>query len=405
MSGGTAGSARGAAIDWATPDPGGLTPTDVATELVGAASQTLDTLDVKAGAYSRPPKPRSTQLPTCSESIFAPEPPKPEKVKQRSAGTGAHAHQRPRPIREKQSDRGRETARPAAEGDISETYGIDINASLEDQERQLRKSRIEAGGRASPPPAETAGRREGAPQSQPERRDNQRLRERFKTAARTVILPTSPPAPPKKARRRSGGGGRRPLITRALADDYVKLCQNPLQNLERWINEDKKTPRAGHPARARPTQTDRAQNGPHQQPLMADAHGLRRQPLQKMRGGLDTHVALRRSDHRLLARSRASPGRYGELRSLRSERGQQGLTSARPPFRAAAGLLTTRTSRRQGRGAANDQTRLAFATAKRRVTGRPSKPFRVAAGRFTSRAPPPSFGRACPHQRRGAQGA
>ena len=175
--------------------------------------------------------------------------------------------------------------------------------------------------RASPPSAETADRREGAPPSQPVRRDNQRLWEGFQ--------------PPKA----------RPLSTRALADDYVKLCQNPLQNLGRWLNQRKKTPRAGPSARARPTQTDHAQTS-------QDAHGLRRQPLHPMRGRLDTHHELRQRDHRLLARLQAGAGRYDELRSLRSDRGQQGLSSA------------------------NDQTRLAFATAQRRATGRPRKQFR-----------------------------
>jgi hypothetical protein len=50
--------------------------------------------------------------------------------------------------------------------------------------------------------------------------------------------------------------------------------------------------------------------------------------------------------------------------------------------------LTTRPSRRQGRAAADDQTRLAFATAKHGATGRPRKQFRTAASRFTTRAPP-----------------
>ncbi len=64
------------------------------------------------------------------------------------------------------------------------------------------------------------------------------LRAAFKTAARAETLPA--PKPARKKTTTSGGKGG-PFTASAIAEDYLKLCRDPFSDLQRWIDEDKKT--------------------------------------------------------------------------------------------------------------------------------------------------------------------
>ncbi len=48
------------------------------------------------------------------------------------------------------------------------------------------------------------------------------------------------PKPARKKTTTSGGKGG-PFTTSAIAEDYLKLCRDPFSDLQRWIDEDKKT--------------------------------------------------------------------------------------------------------------------------------------------------------------------
>ena len=60
----------------------------------------------------------------------------------------------------------------------------------------------------------------------------------FKTVARAQTLPT--PKPTRKKTTTSGGKGC-PFTASAIAEDYLRLCRNPFSDLQRWLDEDKKT--------------------------------------------------------------------------------------------------------------------------------------------------------------------
>src|SRR5208282_4113363 len=64
------------------------------------------------------------------------------------------------------------------------------------------------------------------------------IRAAFKTAARAQTLPA--PKPARKKTTTSGGKGG-PFTADAIAGDYLKLCRDPFSDLQRWIDEDKKT--------------------------------------------------------------------------------------------------------------------------------------------------------------------
>jgi len=62
----------------------------------------------------------------------------------------------------------------------------------------------------------------------------------FKAAARAVTVPAPRPALQKTKLR--GGGDARRFSTASIVDDYLALCRDPLSDLQRWLDEDKKKP-------------------------------------------------------------------------------------------------------------------------------------------------------------------
>ena len=142
----------------------------------------------------------------------------------------------------------------------------------------------------------------------------------WRAAARSVTAPPDDKPRPHK-RTKSGGDSTSvaPLTVAGIVGDYLALCQNPLQDLQRWLAEDKKRP-AGTGRVFQPTTT---REGTHVSDTthtgVANAHGIRRQPLPPLRGGLDAHRERGRGSDRVLARSRAGVGRYDPLRQVRRE--------------------------------------------------------------------------------------
>jgi hypothetical protein len=150
----------------------------------------------------------------------------------------------------------------------------------------------------------------------------------FKAAARAV---TRRPAPkPRRGRkaRRGGGQGARSFTAGALAEDYLRLCRDPLRDLQRWMDEDKKRGRAGRGVQLITRRgEDAAKDTTTAANYLAQANRLRGQPLPAMQGRLDADRAERGRADGLLARPRAGAGRY------------DGLQPVRAAPRAAAGLI------------------------------------------------------------------
>ena len=167
----------------------------------------------------------------------------------------------------------------------------------------------------------------------------------WRAAARSVTAPPDDKPRPRK-RTKSGGDSTSvaPLTVAGIVGDYLALCQNPLQDLQRWIAEDKKRP-AGTGRVFQQTTTREGTNvSDTTHTGVANAHGIRRQSLPPLRGGLDAHRERGRGSDRVLARPRASAGRYDQLRSLRGEAatGAAAGTATGSAVRVAAGLTAPR---------------------------------------------------------------
>jgi hypothetical protein len=180
----------------------------------------------------------------------------------------------------------------------------------------------------------------------------------FKAASRETTQPEKPEPKPRKRGKGSGGGDS--YRARNLAADYLKLCHDPMKDLPRWLREDKK--KAGGLGRRFQATIgkgeDYAEGATHiikAWAVAAKAYGLRRQPLQAMRGRLDADGERRRGADRLLARQRARPGRYDELRSIRAER--TGLVSRGPGDERALSLKGLRAALQAFYGAKIEATR------------------------------------------------
>jgi hypothetical protein len=141
----------------------------------------------------------------------------------------------------------------------------------------------------------------------------------MRAAARQVTQPA--PRPTGRKRQKGGAGGK--AITRStareIAEDYLKLCQNPARDVLRWLAEDRKRP-AGNTRRITiTTRAGRDYAASRREGFVSSAHGLCRQPLPAMRDGLDPHRHGGRRSDNLPSGPRASAGEYGGLRPLRAE--------------------------------------------------------------------------------------
>ena len=108
----------------------------------------------------------------------------------------------------------------------------------------------------------------------------------FKAAARVTQRPAPKLRRSRKARR--GGGTRaRSFTTAALAEDYLRLCRDPLRDLQRWMDEDKKRGRAGRGAQLITKKEEHAQTTTTAANSLAEAFRPRGEPLLELQGGLD----------------------------------------------------------------------------------------------------------------------
>ncbi len=125
---------------------------------------------------------------------------------------------------------------------------------------------------------------------------------------------------PRRGRKaqRGGGAGARGFTTGALAEDYLRLCRDPLRDLQRWMDEDKKRGRAGREVQLTTKKEEYAQTTTAANSV-AQTGGLRGQPLHAMQGRLDTDRAGGWNSDGVLARSRAGAGRYDGLQSVRTD--------------------------------------------------------------------------------------
>jgi hypothetical protein len=97
------------------------------------------------------------------------------------------------------------------------------------------------------------------------------------------------------------------LTTSDIVKDYLDLCHDPLKNIERWIEINKKR-RSAHAPVSSHSPPDRS-------------YGLRDDPLQAMQGGVDTYDRERRQGDHLSSQSGAGAAQPYELRPVQAEGG------------------------------------------------------------------------------------
>jgi hypothetical protein len=121
---------------------------------------------------------------------------------------------------------------------------------------------------------------------------------------------------PRQSRRFGVGDNGSRLTTAALADNYLRLCHNPCNDLTRWIAEDKSRRVAG--PIIPPPENHHDETTTRSPSLMEDARRLCGHPLHAMQGRLDADRKPGRSADDLPPRSRAGPLGHDQLRSLRA---------------------------------------------------------------------------------------
>jgi hypothetical protein len=143
----------------------------------------------------------------------------------------------------------------------------------------------------------------------------------MRDAARKLMTP-APPLPCRQRKRgkaKQGGSGRIFITTRNVADYYTRLCKYPLQDLHRWMAEDRRRPGGGRMVIQTIIRKGLRHAHNTSDGFLANANRLCRQPLPALRGGMDTHREGGRRADGLLARSRAGFIGYDQLRSVRGE--------------------------------------------------------------------------------------
>jgi hypothetical protein len=132
-------------------------------------------------------------------------------------------------------------------------------------------------------------------------------RSAFKAAARAVTVPK--PAPRKTGKRQGGGDA---FSTAWIVQDYLDLCRDPLSDLQRWLDEDKKKPSLPRASR----QNQHAANAT----TLAVTRRLPRNTLPEMSGRVRAEDNQRRDNSAVSGGSRTGIGRYRELQQVQAER-------------------------------------------------------------------------------------
>ena len=142
----------------------------------------------------------------------------------------------------------------------------------------------------------------------------------WRRAARHLTSrPDARPSPRKRVKAGGDGKGMARFTTRGMAEDYLELCRNPLKDLRRWLAEDKKRPGGKGGFGQHTTRNEGDYEQDTRQARLANADGIRRQPLPPVPRGMDAHRERGRRFDRVLARPRTGARRYDELRQVRAE--------------------------------------------------------------------------------------
>ena len=107
----------------------------------------------------------------------------------------------------------------------------------------------------------------------------------------------------------------------SLADNYLKLCHNPLKDLQRWMDEDPRFRGEKLQRRERifSTKGEGGDVSKGTAVVVAEAGRVRGKSLPELRGGLDAHRQGRRAVDDLPARQGAGVVRNDGLRQVRAE--------------------------------------------------------------------------------------
>lgn len=135
----------------------------------------------------------------------------------------------------------------------------------------------------------------------------------MRSAGQRVTRPQPKPAPRRKGK--AGGAGEDQFSAGRLAGYYLRLCHNPLRDLQRWMDEDKKRP-GGLERRFETTQNAKGHKFDVKRQFRGSAGGLRRDALPGLQGWLDAHRREGRGVHGVPAGSRAGDGGHDALRQV-----------------------------------------------------------------------------------------
>ncbi|MGD9658491.1 MAG: MobQ family relaxase [Methylocystis sp.] len=111
---------------------------------------------------------------------------------------------------------------------------------------------------------------------------------------------------------------RKPLsLVAGIVADYLEFCYNPAKDWIRWVAEDLRRNAAARLGPEPATEKQHAAELSHESTALADAAGIRREPLPPLQSGLDADGRGRQGADRLPSGPRTDPRRYDELRSFR----------------------------------------------------------------------------------------
>ncbi len=142
----------------------------------------------------------------------------------------------------------------------------------------------------------------------------------MRAAARSLTQSAPRPTWRKRGKGEADGKSIARNVARELAEDYLKLCQNPARNVLRWLAEDRKRPGRIQIV----TRAGRNDAASRRETFKQAAQWLRRHPLPAMRHGLDAHRQGGRGADNLPPGQGEGAGQHGRLRPLRAA--VEGLT-------------------------------------------------------------------------------
>ncbi len=130
----------------------------------------------------------------------------------------------------------------------------------------------------------------------------------FKAAARAATIPIPRPIPKKTTKRRGDG---RSFSTQHIVEDYLGLCRDPLSDLQRWLEEDKKKP-------CIPRASQQVHHARHA--AIANAQEFLRDTLREVSGRVRANDNGRGHNSHVSDRSRTGASEPGQLQQVQGSR-------------------------------------------------------------------------------------